>query len=200
MGRERDRGRARPAASGRALGQLGQYWLQAAIVAEHARAASAEETNWPRICQLYEHLLTVTRSPIVALNRAIAVSMADGPAAGLRLLEPFTVQLDSYLYLHAATCTAGSATALPRPPPTGGRTAWPTTMYSGRRWDDALTPRPQRSRSLAGRNLTQAASTSGRPHPQQRLGDDFGVVLGSAEPVEELQRALHHDRRRVRVI
>ena len=83
-------------------GSVGQYWLQAAIVAEHARAATAEETNWPRICQLYEHLLTVTRSLIVALNRAIAVSMADGPAAGLRLLEPLTEQLDSYLYLHAA--------------------------------------------------------------------------------------------------
>ncbi len=83
-------------------GSVGQYWLQAAIVAEHARAATAEETNWPRICQLYEHLLTVTRSPIVALNHAIAVSMADGPAAGLRLLEPLTAQLDSYLYLHAA--------------------------------------------------------------------------------------------------
>jgi RNA polymerase sigma-70 factor (ECF subfamily) len=83
-------------------GSVGQYWLQAAIVAEHDRATTAEATDWPRVCQLYEHLLSITRSPIVALNRAIAVSMADGPAAGLRLLEPLSRQLDRYVYLHVA--------------------------------------------------------------------------------------------------
>jgi RNA polymerase sigma-70 factor, ECF subfamily len=83
-------------------GSVGQYWLQAAIVAEHARARSAGSTDWPRICQLYEHLLTVTRSPVIALNHAIAISMADGPAAGLRMLEPLSGQLDGYVYLHAA--------------------------------------------------------------------------------------------------
>jgi RNA polymerase sigma-70 factor (ECF subfamily) len=83
-------------------GSVGQYWLQAAIVAEHARARSAESTDWPRISQLYDHLLTVTRSPVVALNRAIAISMADGPAAGLRMLGPLFAQLDGYVYLHAA--------------------------------------------------------------------------------------------------
>jgi len=83
-------------------GSVGQYWLQAAIVAEHARAPTAEATDWPRICRLYDHLLSVTRSRIVALNRAIAVSFADGPAAGLRLLEPLSAQLDGYVYLHVA--------------------------------------------------------------------------------------------------
>lgn len=83
-------------------GSVGQYWLQAAIVAEHARAATAEATDWPRICRLYDHLLSVTRSRIVALNRAIAVSFADGPAAGLRLLEPLVDRLDGYVHLHVA--------------------------------------------------------------------------------------------------
>jgi RNA polymerase sigma-70 factor, ECF subfamily len=83
-------------------GSVGQYWLQAAIVAEHARAARPEETDWPRICRLYESLVALTRSPVVELNRSIAVSMADGPAAGLRLLEPLAPQLDGYVYFQAA--------------------------------------------------------------------------------------------------
>ena len=118
-----DRGRARLARRAAHSGSIGQYWLQAAIVAEHARAATAEETNWLRICQLYEHLLTVTRSPIVALNRAIAVSMADGPAAGLRLLEPLIEKLNSYSYLHAARLdiAARSATPCGASPPGGLR-------------------------------------------------------------------------------
>jgi RNA polymerase sigma-70 factor (ECF subfamily) len=84
------------------IGSVGQYWLQAAIVAEHARARTPAATDWPRICRLYEHLLTLTRSPIVRLNHAIAVSMADGPAAGLQLLSPLDVHLTGYVYLHSA--------------------------------------------------------------------------------------------------
>jgi RNA polymerase sigma-70 factor (ECF subfamily) len=83
-------------------GSVGQYWLQAAIVAEHARAVTAEATDWPRICRLYEHLMALTTSPVVRLNHAIAVSMADGPATGLRLLAPLEVPLDGYVYLHVA--------------------------------------------------------------------------------------------------
>jgi RNA polymerase sigma factor (sigma-70 family) len=66
----------------------GSYTLQAAISACHARAARAEETDWARIAALYTELLALTPSPVVALNRAVAVSMAEGPAAGLALLEP----------------------------------------------------------------------------------------------------------------
>jgi len=68
-------------------GAGGFYALQAAIVACHARAARAAETDWLRIALLYAQLSTVTRSPIVELNRAIAVGMAEGPASGLAILD-----------------------------------------------------------------------------------------------------------------
>jgi len=63
------------------------YALQAAIAACHMRARSAEDTDWERIVLLYDALLQTTPSPIVALNRAVAVSMAQGPAAGLEALD-----------------------------------------------------------------------------------------------------------------
>lgn len=65
----------------------GPYLLQAALAACHARARTAEETDWKRIVALYTVLGQVTPSPVVALNRAVAVSMADGPEAGLALVE-----------------------------------------------------------------------------------------------------------------
>jgi predicted RNA polymerase sigma factor len=65
----------------------GPYALQAAIAACHARARTAEETDWPRIVRLYEALAILTRSPVVELNRAVAVAMASGPAAGLELVD-----------------------------------------------------------------------------------------------------------------
>ena len=68
-------------------GASGPYALQAAIVACHARARTGEETDWERIVALYDALAELTPSPIVELNRAVAVSMAYGPAAGLRLVE-----------------------------------------------------------------------------------------------------------------
>lgn len=68
-------------------GAGGFYALQAAIVACHAGAACAAETDWLRIASLYAELSTVTRSPIVELNRAIAVGMAEGPASGLAILD-----------------------------------------------------------------------------------------------------------------
>jgi predicted RNA polymerase sigma factor len=65
----------------------GPYVLQAAIAACHARAATAEETNWFRIAALYEVLAEAAPSPVVELNRAVALSMAFGPATGLELLD-----------------------------------------------------------------------------------------------------------------
>ncbi|HEX6060282.1 MAG TPA: sigma-70 family RNA polymerase sigma factor [Gemmatimonadaceae bacterium] len=65
----------------------GWYTLQAAIAACHARARTAEETEWPRIAALYEALAAVAPSPVVELNRAVAVGMALGPAAGLALAD-----------------------------------------------------------------------------------------------------------------
>jgi len=71
-------------------GANGPYALQAAIAACHARARKAADTDWQRIAALYDELAIVTPSPIVELNRAVAHSMAFGPEAGLRLLEPLT--------------------------------------------------------------------------------------------------------------
>ena len=68
-------------------GPLGAYTLQAAIAACHARAAVAADTDWARIAALYDALAQLVPSPVVALNRAVAVGMAFGPAAGLELVE-----------------------------------------------------------------------------------------------------------------
>jgi RNA polymerase sigma factor (sigma-70 family) len=68
-------------------GALGPYGLQAAIAACHARARTAEETDWPRISALYDALAQLTPSPIVELNRAVALSMAFGPAAALEVVD-----------------------------------------------------------------------------------------------------------------
>jgi RNA polymerase sigma factor (sigma-70 family) len=68
-------------------GELGPYALQAAIAACHARARTAEETDWARMVALYETLARVAPSPVVELNRAVAVAMAFGPAAGLALAD-----------------------------------------------------------------------------------------------------------------
>ena len=68
-------------------GALGPYALQAAIAACHARAVSVEQTDWPRIAALYDALAQVAPSPVVSLNRAVAVAMAFGPAAGLEIVD-----------------------------------------------------------------------------------------------------------------
>jgi RNA polymerase sigma factor (sigma-70 family) len=68
-------------------GAGGFYALQAAIIACHARAATAGETDWPRIASLYAELAAVMRSPVIELNRAVAVGMADGPQAGLSIVD-----------------------------------------------------------------------------------------------------------------
>ncbi|MCW2966907.1 MAG: polymerase subunit sigma-24 [Solirubrobacteraceae bacterium] len=66
---------------------LGSYALQASIAACHARARTPEETDWPRIAALYDALAQVAPSPVVELNRAVAIAMAFGPAAGLELVD-----------------------------------------------------------------------------------------------------------------
>jgi len=79
-------------------GSRGPYALQAAIAACHARALAPEETGWPRIVELYAELAQLTPSPVVELNRAVAVAMAFGPAAGLELIDTLTSEpsLKSY--------------------------------------------------------------------------------------------------------
>ena len=66
---------------------VGPYAVQAAIAALHDEAPDVASTDWPQIVALYDVLLVLTPSPLVALNRAVAVAMADGPAAGLALLS-----------------------------------------------------------------------------------------------------------------
>ncbi|MGO4568127.1 RNA polymerase sigma factor [Rhizobium sp. 2YAF20] len=68
-------------------GAGGPYALQAAIIACHARAETAGDTNWSRIADLYAELATVVRSPVIELNRAVAVGMAEGPAKGLEIID-----------------------------------------------------------------------------------------------------------------
>jgi predicted RNA polymerase sigma factor len=68
-------------------GALGPFTLQAAIAACHVRAATAEATDWPRIAALYDALGQLAPSPVVELNRAVAVAMAYGPAAGLEVVD-----------------------------------------------------------------------------------------------------------------
>jgi len=85
-------------------GAAGAYALQAAIAAVHAQAERAEETDWKQIVVLYEALLRVQASPVVELNHAVAVAMAEGPAAGLHLLDGLEgkAELREYYLLPAA--------------------------------------------------------------------------------------------------
>ncbi|HEX6765386.1 MAG TPA: RNA polymerase subunit sigma-24, partial [Polyangiaceae bacterium] len=81
-------------------GAGGPYTLQAAIAACHARARTAEETDWQRIAVLYYALVQRMPSPVVELNRAVAVSMAFGPAAGLAIVEPLLAEASLRSYPH----------------------------------------------------------------------------------------------------
>ena len=85
-------------------GRPGRFAVQAAIAALHAEAPSYDETDWRQIVQLYDTLLTVWTSPVVALNRAVALAMAEGPAAGLVQIEELEQdgRLADYRYLPAA--------------------------------------------------------------------------------------------------
>ncbi|WP_272887304.1 RNA polymerase sigma factor [Stutzerimonas stutzeri] len=84
--------------------RIGPYILQAAIVAVHAEAPSAAQTDWAQIVGLYDVLLRVSPSPVIELNRAVAVAMRDGPDAGLLLVESLLArgELQGYHLLHSA--------------------------------------------------------------------------------------------------
>jgi len=85
-------------------GEPGPFTLQAAIAALHCQAARAEDTDWRQIVRLYDLLEHLQPSPVVSLNRAVAVAMLDGPQPALALIEALTAEgdLDSYHLLHAA--------------------------------------------------------------------------------------------------
>jgi len=84
--------------------RFGPYTLQAAIAAVHAEAPHAAATDWVQIVGLYDVLLRVEPSPIIELNRAVAVAMRDGPAAGLALIDAILArgELADYRLAHAA--------------------------------------------------------------------------------------------------
>ena len=84
-----------------ALRSAGTYQLQAAIAALHARAPRPDDTDWPEIASLYTALATRNPSPVVRLNRAVAIAMADGPGAGLPLVDELAAELDGYHLFHA---------------------------------------------------------------------------------------------------
>jgi RNA polymerase sigma-70 factor (ECF subfamily) len=85
-------------------GRFGRFTLQAAIAAVHAEAGSAAATDWAQIVALYGELARLDPSPVVELNRAVAVAMRDGPAAGLALIEAILGrgELEGYHLAHAA--------------------------------------------------------------------------------------------------
>src|SRR5690625_2985302 len=95
--------------------RLGEYQAQAAIAALHADAPCAEETDWPQILQWYDELARLTNSPVVELNRAVAVGQVDGPIAGLRAVEavpghvPGHAAVRAYLHEQAGNRGAGRA-------------------------------------------------------------------------------------------
>ncbi|MBO0875004.1 MAG: RNA polymerase subunit sigma-24, partial [Pseudonocardia sp.] len=101
-----------------ALGRdrLGEYQAQAAIAALHADARSAGETDWVQIVEWYDELLLLTGSPVVRLNRAVAVGEADGPRAGLAALAEVSPDLPRYAaaaaYLHEHAGDLEQAAAL----------------------------------------------------------------------------------------
>jgi len=78
----------------------GPYQVQAAIAALHARAPRAEDTDWAQIDLLYANLERLQPSPVVTLNRAVAVNKVRGPAAALEMIEPLAERLSSYFYFH----------------------------------------------------------------------------------------------------
>jgi RNA polymerase sigma-70 factor, ECF subfamily len=86
------------------LRRPGRYQLQAAIAALHDRAETAQATDWAEIALLYDALLALNPTPVVELNRAVAIAMADGPEAGLDIMDRPTVAgaLEGYPWLHSA--------------------------------------------------------------------------------------------------
>ena len=108
---DQDRTRWRPKLIAEGLGLIdkamrhrapGPHQLQAAVAATHARAARPEETDWAQIDALYAALERRRPSPVITLNRAVAVSKLHGPQAGLELVEPLAERLDRYFHFHGA--------------------------------------------------------------------------------------------------
>ena len=130
---------------------VGPYTVQAAIAAEHASAPHVDATDWAAIVRWYRTLLRLQPSPVVALNAAVAVAMADGPQAGLAMVDRLdeTGALERYYLLPATRadlCEDSDAARRPRPT-TAGRSTWPPTRRSAGSWNAASTRSPASSAS-----------------------------------------------------
>lgn len=150
---------------------LGPYTLQAAIAACHARAPSVEEADWPRILALYDALAAVTGSPVVELNRAVAVAMAFGPAAGLEIVDSLVAEPAMRDY-HLLPSVRGRPARPPRPGRRGPRRVPPR----GR----ALRQRARaRAAALAGRGLRRLIARR-RPAGGARARAPSSLPVGAA--------------------
>ena len=163
---------ARRAPSGAALGP---YALQAAIAACHARARTVEDTDWPRIAALYEALAELTPSPVVELNRAVAVSRAYGPAAGLELVDALDRRPGAARLPPAAQRPRRPARAA-RPAGRGARRVRARRLADPQRAGAGaaagpgrrLRPRRRLSSALADRQLPRSAAGRGPPPRARR--------------------------------
>ena len=149
----------------------GQYQLQAAIAALHAQAPTFEATDWPQIAALYRRLGRLAPSPVVEVNRAVAVGLADGPQAGLAVLAPVLSAgvLDGYGPLHAA-----HADLLERAGDPGARAAWARAAAAtgNAALRDELHRRseggPPRPAGLGGQRRVSAGSGTRRSQDRRR--------------------------------
>ena len=115
-----------------AMRRPGPFQVQAAIAALHAQAPRPEDTDWPEIATLYRVLKAMSPSPVIELIRAVAVAMADGPDAGLALMEPLADDLDRYHLFHAARADLlrRSGRTAKRRPRINGPSSWSRTRSS----------------------------------------------------------------------
>ena len=141
--------------------ERGPYRIQAELAAVHATALDAGSTDWLRIVSLYDELMAVHPSPVVALNRAVAVGMSDGPLAGLQAIDAVAPQLPDF---HLVPAARGELLAH------AGRTA----------------RGPGRTRSGHRTRPFGAGTASARPPPQQARPDVM-PELGSLAPVGYLE-------------
>lgn len=151
-------------------GAVGEYQLQAAIAAVHDEAPSTAETDWPQILALYGRLERITDNPIVTLNRAVAVAMVDGPAAGLGALEGLEAHLPGYHRLgavrgHLLEMSGDRDSAIEHYRAAAGR----TTSTAER---DYLTARAARLADEAARPADQDGGTGSGPPSSVQAGGE----------------------------
>jgi len=136
-------------------GAVGPYALQAAIAACHARARTPDETDWERIAAHYDALAELARSPVVELNRAVALGMAFGPAAGLDLVDQLTSEpaLEACCQASAPTCSPSSAASTRLARSWSARPRSPETSASASSCSSALGRGPAGDAGSAGEEI-----------------------------------------------